>query len=95
MSTREIVGLLFVIAAFALAPFAYWAGFGWGLLALALAVPGFALFFSARRARTSTGNADPAVQPDAPPGHELQGFHGAAVLGSHDAAEMGDVDSGH
>lgn len=91
MNAREIIGLLFVIAGVAMVPFAYWAGFGWGLLALVPAVPGFALLLSARRARLSTPDAH---QPDSPPGHDLQGFHGAAVLGSHGAADVADADGG-
>jgi membrane protein implicated in regulation of membrane protease activity len=93
MSARKIVGLVFVIAAFAIAPFAYWIGFGWGLVAVVLAVPGFMLLFFGRKARNSMHFDSSSAQPDAPPGHELQGFRGAAVLDSNDA--VGDVDSGH
>jgi len=94
MTAREIVGLVLVIVAIALVPFAYWVSFGWGLLAVLSFVSGVALFLSGRRARLSKQLLDLRVEPDIPPGHELRAFRSAAVLSSHDVAEVGDGDGG-
>ena len=90
MSMREWSGLALIAIGIAIAPFAYWVGFGWTLLALVPLALGSTLIYTARvkrRLQDSSALRDDSG-PDVPFGaHELKGFHGASVLGRD-----GDVD---
>jgi len=92
MHLRERIGLAFLIAAFAVAPFGYWISYRWALVSVALVVPALILIWTGRVARRFEASAlDPRIGADAPPGpHGLYGFHGADVLdqgGHSDAAD--------
>jgi hypothetical protein len=95
MSPREAVGLALLIAAFAVAPFAYWLSVSYAVVALALAVPGVLLMATGRASRKLAGqkamnNLDTGF--DVPPGvHDVKGYPGSIVFHDHD----GDVDTGH
>ena len=55
-SLREGFGLLLLLGAVALLPFAWWLSRGWLFVALLLACVGGPLFFTARRAGIARGH---------------------------------------
>ena len=73
-SLREGFGLLLLLGAVALLPFAWWLSRGWLFVALLLACGGGALFFTARRARRLVQANDFSGPP--PVIGEARGFAG-------------------
>lgn len=91
MSAREWVGIALLIAAVGTAPFGYWVGFGWYLVALAMSLLGFTFIYTgrvARRLADPEALGDVPAQQGLPPGpSELRGFHGARIFGDGTSME--------
>ncbi len=77
MSLREIAGLTLLMIAVVMMPFGYWLSFKWFLAALAFALPGAFLFFSARVLRQKMQHDDFL---DIPLSKDMKGFHGAKLF---------------
>jgi len=95
MSTRERIGIGFLVLAMGIAPFGYWLSFGWALLAMVLVVPAIFLMWTGRVARrlAEPSALDRTVETvDVPPGvHDVKGFYGAEVFDHGDHADIGDA----
>jgi hypothetical protein len=94
MNTRERIGIGFLIAAIGIAPFGYWLGLGWTLVAMVLVVPAILFMWTGRVARrlAEPSALDQTVETvDVPPGvHDVKGFHGAEIFDHGDHADVGD-----
>ncbi|HSH53805.1 MAG TPA: hypothetical protein VK967_02150 [Methylotenera sp.] len=90
MKIREFIGLALLTAAFAITPFGYWLSVYWYFVALALAIPGAALFFTDRNTRKYNSSA--ALDADILPGPNggLRGFHGSNAIDSFPDNSVGE-----
>jgi Flp pilus assembly protein TadB len=83
MNPREIAGLILLAAAVVIAPFGYWLSFKWALVALAIGVPGVALYVTARVAK-KLSRPEEISAPDVYPSKEMKVFHGADIFDGSD-----------
>lgn len=75
MSMRELIGTILLAVAVILVPFGYWLSIKWGLLAIAIAIPGVWLYFSKRVVKRDS--PEEIGGSDTYPPKDLRGFNGA------------------
>jgi hypothetical protein len=89
MTARELFGLGLLVVAFTIAPFGYWQSTKWYFVALALGIPGMALYFTDRNVRKFDTSEPDADLPPGPSGG-LRGFHGSSVFDNSPDIPDGD-----